>query len=86
MSVALDARMPRAASLNVDLRTAVVPANHRVLFLAIAGSGTAGVINALHDPCSVAPVGLAGNATVADLVRRWPYAALRLVRVSPRPA
>jgi hypothetical protein len=86
LSVPLDARMPRAVSLPVDLRTVAVPANDRVLFLAIAGSGTAGVANPLTDPCTAAPVGLPAAATVVDLVRRWPYAALRLVRVSPRPA
>ena len=48
-----------------------------MLFLAVVGSSP--------DPCASLPVGLVPNATVADLVQRWPYAALHLVQVSPRP-
>jgi hypothetical protein len=75
LPVTLDARLPRAVSIDVDLSG--VPANHFVLFLAIAGSSV--------DPCTAPPVGLPAGATVSDLARRWPYAALRLVRVAPRP-
>jgi hypothetical protein len=76
LPVALDARLPRAVSIDVDL--GAVAANHRVLFLAIAGSPV--------DPCTAVPVGLPGaGADVRDLVRSWPHAALRLARVNPRP-
>jgi hypothetical protein len=71
----LDARLPRAVPVNVDLRG--LPVNHHVLFLAIAGSAA--------DLCSAAPVGLPANPTVSDLARCWPHAALRLVRVTNRP-
>lgn len=70
----LDARMPRAVPIDVDL--SVVPDGNFVMFLAIAGSNV--------DPCSTAPVGLPATPTPADLVRRWPYAALRVARVSTR--
>ena len=74
LSVPLDARLPRAVPIDVDLAT--VPRFHRVLLLAVGGSTT--------DPCSAAPVGMPAGPTVVDLVQRWPYAALRMVTVSPR--
>ena len=70
----LDARLPRAVPIDVDLGG--VDEFHRVLLLAIAGSD--------GDRCAADPVGLAAGATVSDLVQRWPYAAIRLVTVSPR--
>lgn len=70
----LEARLPRAVSIDVDLTA--VPRFHRVLLLAVGGSVT--------DPCGAAPVGLPANPTVSDLVLRWPYAAMRMVTVSPR--
>ncbi|HZN18185.1 MAG TPA: hypothetical protein VFB84_08385 [Micromonosporaceae bacterium] len=75
LDVKLDARMPRGVSIDVDLSSPGVPNLRRVLFLAIVGSRV--------DPCPA----LAGPAptTMEDLVRRWPYAAMRLVRVSARP-
>jgi hypothetical protein len=76
LSVPLDARLPRAVSIDVDL--SAVPAGNRVLFLAIAGLSPA-------DRCSAAPVGLPANPTVSDLARCWPHAALRMVQVNPRP-
>lgn len=75
LPVALDARLPRAVSIDVDL--SAVPTGNRVLLLAIAGSAV--------DRCSAAAVGLPVNPTVADLVRCWPHAALRMVQVNPRP-
>jgi len=72
LSVALDARLPRAVPIDVDL--SAVPVNNRVLFLAIGGSSV--------DPCTAPPVGLPANPTVVDLVKCWPYAALRMVRLS----
>lgn len=74
LSVPLEARLPRAVPIDVDLTGLARFA--RVLFLGIGGSGT--------DPCTAAPVGMPAGATVSDLVRRWPHAAMRLVTVSPR--
>ncbi len=74
LPVDLDARLPRAVPIDVDL--SAVPVNDRVLFLAIGGSNV--------DPCTAPPVGLPANPTVVDLVRCWPYAALRMVRVTHR--
>lgn len=75
LDVKLDARMPRGVSIDVDLSSPGVPNLRRVLFLAVVGSRV--------DPCPA----LAGPApsTMEDLVRRWPYAAMRLIRVSARP-
>ncbi|MBA2952938.1 hypothetical protein GON03_23200 [Nocardioides sp. MAH-18] len=71
----LDARMPRAVSVDVDLTG--VPRNHFVLFLAIVAS--------TGDRCAEAPHALPASPTVRQVSRRWPYAALRLVQVTPRP-
>ena len=73
--VTLDARLPRAVSIDVNLSN--VPTGNRVLFLPIAGSSV--------DRCSAAAVGLPANPTVSDLARCWPHAALRMVQVNPRP-
>jgi hypothetical protein len=73
LPVSLDARLPRAVPIDVDLSG--VTAGHRVLFLAISGSSL--------DAAVVPPVG--APATVRDLVRAWPYAACRAVRVVRRP-
>jgi hypothetical protein len=76
LPVALDARMPRAVSIDVDLTG--IPDNHFVLFLAIAGSTV--------DPCTAPAQALPAAApTVRQVIRRWPYAALRLVQVTRRP-
>jgi hypothetical protein len=74
LTVPLAARLPRAVPIDVDLSG--VSQFHRVLLLAIAGS--------TGDQCTTDPVALPGGATVSDLVQRWPYAAMRLVTVSPR--
>ncbi len=75
LPVELDARLPRAVPIDVDLTG--VPVNHRVLFLAIGGSSV--------DPCTApAAPSLPANPTVVDLVQSWPYAALRMVRVTHR--
>ncbi len=74
LSVPLQARMPRAVPIDVDLTG--LARFTRVLLLAIAGSSV--------DECSAAPVAMPAGATVSDLVQRWPYAAMRLVTVSPR--
>jgi len=74
LPVALDARMPRAVSVDVDLTG--VTKNHFVLFLAIVGSTA--------DPCTALPQALPAAPTVRQVIRRWPYAALRLVQVAAR--
>jgi hypothetical protein len=75
LGVALDARLPRAVPIDVDLSPPGVPlTDHVVLFLAIAGSTS--------DAAVVPPAG--NPATVRDLVLNWPYAACRAVRVTPR--
>lgn len=78
LGVPLDARIPRAMSFDVDLSG--VDANHFVVFIAVAWSD--------GDLLTQAPVGLPvapAVPTLLDLVRGWPYAALRLVQVTPRP-
>lgn len=75
LGVALDARLPRAVSFDVNLSG--VTAGHRVLFLAIVGSRDDDV-----QPVE-APTG--APATVRDLVLGWPHAACRIVRVVARP-
>lgn len=90
LDVRLDARMPRAVPIDVDLSAPSVPGGpgipdgHRVLFLAIVGSTV--------DHCGLGPGGAApvlppspATPTITDLVRGWPYAAMRLVRASRRP-
>ena len=74
LGVPVDARIPRAVSIDVDLTA--VPVNHRVLFVAVTGSGA----DALTAPVTGNP------ATISDLVRAWPHVAMRLVRVANRPA
>jgi hypothetical protein len=73
LDVELDARLPRAISIDVDL-SAVTP-GHRVLFVAIVGSSL--------DPLATAVVG--APASMGAFTRAWPNAALRLVRVVVRP-
>jgi hypothetical protein len=69
----LDAFMPRAISIDVDL--SAVAAGDHVLFLAVCGGTT--------ESPPVAPAGMqAGVSTVVDLVRAWPRAAMRLVQVA----
>jgi hypothetical protein len=68
----LDARQPRAVSVDVDLSG--VTSGHRVIVLALVGS--------LADDLVPPPAPL--PATVSDLVRAWPNAALRVVRVATR--
>jgi len=76
LAVELDARLPRAVPIDVDLSPPGVPATDQVvLFLAIAGSTSdAAVVPAANNP-----------VTVRDLLLNWPYAACRAVRVVTRP-
>jgi hypothetical protein len=73
LRVPLDARIPRAVPIDLDL--SAVPAGAAVLLLAVVGSGT--------DADRPAPVG--APAGVGDLVRAWPYAAARLLTVVDAP-
>ena len=73
LPVPLDAFMPRAISIDVDL--SAVNAGDHVLFVAVSGGGP--------ESPPLAPAGLqAGVSTVVDLVRAWPRAAMRLVQVA----
>jgi hypothetical protein len=73
LTTLLDARLPRAVSVDVDL--AGVTAGHRVLVVALVGSGA-------DDPPGM-PVG--APATVGDLARAYRHVATRIVRVVARP-
>jgi hypothetical protein len=77
---AVDARMPRAVSIDVDLTTA--PNKQQVLFLAFVGSIGAGEV---FVPPSMAPGAVVPPTTVAELVRFCPYAAARIVHLEERP-
>jgi len=69
----LDARLPKAISVDIDL--SAVPDWHRVLVVAVVGSGA--------DALTTAPT--AAVTDPASLVRQWPHAAMRLVQIVPRP-
>lgn len=73
LPVQLDARLPRAIPIDLDL--SAVPHGHHVLLLACVGSTA--------DPFTAAPSG--PTATVPELVRAWPHTCLRLLRVLNRP-
>lgn len=73
LALPLDARLPKAVSIDVDLRA--VPDWHRVALVAIVGSTT--------DPLTTAPSGAVNS--LEQLVQRWPHAGLRLVQMVPRP-
>jgi hypothetical protein len=77
---AVDARMPRAVSIDVDLTTA--PNKQQVLFLAFVGSIGAGEV---FVPPTMAPGAVVPPTTVAELVRFCPYAAARIVHLEERP-
>jgi hypothetical protein len=77
LATAVDARMPRAVPVDLNLGPPNVTPGHRVLLVAVVGSDV--------DPCSAPPVGLPAPATAADLAQSWPYAAVRLVQTRTRP-
>jgi hypothetical protein len=72
LASSLDARMPRAVPINVDLSGF---GNGRYVLLVA-------IVTSSQDFFTQAPV--APVVTVTDLVRNWPYAAARLVRVYRR--
>ena len=76
-NVAIDARLPRAVSIDVDFSG--VTNNHRVLLMAFVGSDVDGFTAPVTPPTGGGP----GN--VGDLVRGWAHACMRLIRVSTRP-
>jgi hypothetical protein len=73
LPVRLDARMPRAVSIDVDF---TAETGKHIVIVAAVGSAL--------DRCSTAPVGLPATPNVADLTRRWPYLAARIIKVSAR--
>ncbi|BCJ75226.1 hypothetical protein CS0771_47700 [Catellatospora sp. IY07-71] len=76
LTVELSARMPRAVSIDVNLSTE--PLNDFAVFLAVTFSSA--------DQAAAAPSpALPAAGSVADLVQRWPYAAMRIVRLVDRP-
>jgi hypothetical protein len=74
LPIGLDARLPRAISIDVDFRGTA--AGQRVLIVAMVASS----VDRFVRPVTGA------IAHMGDLVRRWPYAAMRLIRVGARPA
>lgn len=79
LGLPLDARIPRAVSFDVDLSLPNVSANDYVLLVAVAWSDLDRIAQAPALP--TAPP----TPTVVDLALGWPYVALRLVQVTPRP-
>ncbi len=77
---AVDARMPRAVSIDVDLTA--VPNQRQVLFLAFVGSLGAGEV---FVPPTTTSGAVLPPTTVAELVRFCPYAAARIVHLENRP-
>ena len=77
---AVDARMPRAVSIDVDLTA--VPNKQQVLFLAFVGSIGAGEV---FVPPTMSSGAVVPPTTVAELVRFCPYAAARIVHIENRP-
>ncbi|MDH5545472.1 MAG: hypothetical protein OEZ43_07765 [Gammaproteobacteria bacterium] len=92
LPVKLSARMPRSVEVRIDLGTDAPPSDaggdvanpsptvdqDYVLLLAIGGSQ----IDQFSAPTNLPA---AGNVSVNDLVRNWPHAAARLIRVVNRP-
>ncbi|HEX6062986.1 MAG TPA: hypothetical protein VFZ04_02145, partial [Longimicrobiales bacterium] len=76
LPVAVDARLPRAVSIDVNLGG--VTAGHHVLILTLVASDTNG------DRFDENVVGAPSNMN--EFVRAWPHCAMRLVRVFNRPA
>jgi len=79
----VDARMPRAASIDVDLSVGGVLMNNAIL-VAYVGSGADDLPLALPTTSTAASV---PPVTIADMVKSWPYTAARVVQFGPpRPA
>jgi hypothetical protein len=72
LTTEVDARLPRAVSIDVDLST--VKSGRHVMFLALVGSD----VDDPFTPPLVAPKDL------SEFVRLWPAAALRIVQVTKR--
>ena len=76
LPVALDARLPRAISIDVNFSG--VTKGHHVLILALVASDTTG--DRFQQNVNGTP------ADMNDFVRAWPHCAMRIVRVFDRPA
>jgi hypothetical protein len=74
LPVELDARMPRAVSIDFDSR--VAPSGRSLILVAVAGSSA--------DPLREAPVGVGARPGAIELARGWPYAAVRLFQTRNR--
>ena len=83
LTVPLDARTPRAISIDVDLTAPALPAVApvAVVFLALVGSFHDDVDPPNNPILPIAPLPI----TVDQLVRQWPYAACRVLALGPRP-
>ena len=83
LTVPLDARTPRAISIDVDLTAPALPAVApvAVVFLALVGSFHDDVDPPNNPILPIAPL----PVTVDQLVRQWPYAACRVLALGPRP-
>lgn len=79
LPVALDGRLPRGVSFDMDL----TGAGPYVLFVAFVASTADDLPLALPSTSANATV---PPTTINDLVRCWPNAAARVVRMQPRPA
>jgi hypothetical protein len=73
LTTMFDARLPRAVSVDVDF--SAVPDGHRVIVLALVGSGA-------DDPPGL-PTG--APVTVLDTVQNYRHLAARIVRMRSRP-
>ncbi len=85
----LDARMPRAVSIDIDFTAgpSAPVVGSRVALLAIAGSvADLCTVAAVGVPTPPAPPAVPAALAPADLVRAWPYTALRVVKLVHRPA
>lgn len=74
LNAPLDAFMPKAVSIPLDLADLSIVGPY-VALVAVCGSPA---------EAAPAPTGLPPSATIVDLVRRWPRAALRVVELSGR--
>ena len=80
---AVDARMPRAASIDVDLSAGGLLVTNAI-FVAYVGSSADDLPLALPTTSTTASV---PPVTISDMVNAWPYTAARVVHFGPpRPA
>lgn len=75
----VDARMPRAASIDVDLSVAGALVTNAI-FVAYVGSSAGDLPLALPTTSTTASV---PPVTISDMVNAWPYTAARVVHFGP---